>query len=157
RRGALGSRLPMRNWRLMCGPRGWLQFAHDPEAHARVGGVGLRRRTPGGAGLGGGAGPRATAHHPRPAARVDPGCAVRGRAAVAVVPAVRHPFTDIAGHVVKAECIGLETGHRRRAPVPVAVAFERVVPAPATAGAVQAAGEIAGARRWLAVAPGETG
>src|SRR5690606_8327402 len=99
------------------------------------------------------AGPRTAAIHALAATRVDPGRAGRRRAAETGVPAVRHPFADIAGHVVKAECIRREAADRRRPPEAVAVSAEGVAPAPALRRHVAAAGEVLDRRGRRAVAP----
>src|SRR5690606_15571034 len=90
-------------------------------------------------------------------ARVDP-CAAVGRGPpVGVVPAVRDPFADIAGHVVKAECIGRVAADRGGTPGAVVVARERIAPLAPTGRTVTTAGEVARICRRLPVPPREAG
>src|SRR5690606_36374332 len=109
--------------------RGRSEFPDHPEADPGVGGVARRRRAPGRPGLLRRAGPGTAADHVDPAARVDPGGGIARGAAVAIVPAVGHPFADVARKIVQAPFVRRERGYRRRAPVAVAIAFEGVAPA----------------------------
>src|SRR5690606_35780797 len=128
-------------------------LADDPEADARVGRGGRAAQAPGRACLRRRVGPRATTHHLVPAAGIDPRPTVGGGAPVAVVPAVGDPLADVAGDVVKAECIGCVAAHRRRAPGIVGIPVEGIAPFAPARRAVPAAGEVATARRRRPLAP----
>src|SRR4249919_1113541 len=117
-----------------------LQLPYEAEAEPRIGGVAVRRQAPRRTHLRRRAQPRAAADHALAATRVDPGLAVGRRAAVAFVPAVGHPLADVAGQVVKAECIRCESPCRREPPVAVAIACEGVMPLAASGRTVESAG-----------------
>src|SRR5690606_36804719 len=71
------------------------------------------------------------------------------------MPAIGDPLADIAGEVVKTECIGRVRPHPRRAPRVVAIAVEGIAPMASTGRLVLAAGEVAGPLGRGAIAPGE--
>src|SRR5690606_32816036 len=127
---------------------------HQTKPDPRRGDVRILRLPPGRAGLFRCIGPVAAADHPLPAPRVEPGRAVGGCTPVTGMPAVGHPFAEIAADIVHAPGVGLVARHRRRAPVAIAITDEGVVPAPAAGRDILAAGEIARQlRRRAGVAP----
>src|SRR5688572_1849416 len=105
-----------------------LQLAHEAESEPRIGGVAVRRQSPGRTHLRRRARPRSASDRALAAARVDPGLAVSGGAPIPVVPAIGDPLADVAAQVVKVECIGRVAPGRRRAPEPIRVVLEGVAP-----------------------------